>query len=102
MCTLSTPHSPPPLPPPVPRPPPFFNLIRDPNNATSGPAPRIARDETLLMAALAQIIRAGMHDDGAAQHGVFADQLDVLVGDGAFAVALPIGVEVAQVADVAG
>ena len=43
-----------------------------------------------------------MHDDGAAQHGVFADQLDVLVGDGALAVALPVGVEVAQVADVAG
>lgn len=54
------------------------------------------------MAALAQIIRAGMHDDGAAQHGVFADQLDVLVGDGALAVALPVRVEVAQVADVAG
>ena len=92
-----------PLLPPVPRPSPLFlPLIRDPNNATSGPAPSIARDETLLMAALSQIIRASMHNDGAAQHGVFADQLDVLVGDGSRAVALPVGVEVAQVADVAG
>jgi hypothetical protein len=54
------------------------------------------------MAPLPQIIRASMHDDGASQHGVFADQLDVLVGDGSLAVALPVGVEVAQVADVAG
>jgi hypothetical protein len=82
---------------------PFLSsLIRDPNNATSGPPPGITRDETLLMAALPQIIRASMHDDGASQHGVFADQLDVLVGDGSLAVALPVGVEVAQVADVAG
>jgi len=42
-----------------------------------------------------------VHDDGAAQHALGADQLDELVRDGAFGVALGVGLEVAQVADVA-
>ena len=43
-----------------------------------------------------------MHDDGAAQHGLFADQLDEAVLDAAFAVAVGVGFEVAEIADMAG
>lgn len=42
-----------------------------------------------------------MDDDGAAENALGADQLDVLVGDGALGVALAVGLEVAQVTDVA-
>ena len=42
-----------------------------------------------------------MDDDGAAEDALGADQLDELVGDGALGVALGVGLEVAQVADVA-
>jgi hypothetical protein len=40
-------------------------------------------------------------DDGAAEHALRADQLDELVRDAARGVALGVGLEVAQVADVA-
>ena len=42
-----------------------------------------------------------MDDDGAAEDALRADQLDELVRDGALGVALGVGLEVAQVADVA-
>ena len=54
------------------------------------------------MPALPQIIGPRVDNNGASQHGVFADQLDVFVGDGSLAVARAVGLEVAQVADVAG
>ena len=54
------------------------------------------------MPTFTQIIRARMHDDGAAQHGLLADQLDEAVLDAAFTVAVGVGLEVAEVADVAG
>ena len=78
------------------------HLVRNPNNATSGPPPSIAGLQTLLMPALPQIIGPRVDNNGASQHGVFADQLDVFVGDGSLAVARAVGLEVAQVADVAG
>lgn len=42
-----------------------------------------------------------MHDDGAAEDALGADELDLLVLDGALGVALGVGFEVAEVADVA-
>ena len=42
-----------------------------------------------------------MDDNGAAEDALGADQLDELVRDGALGVALGVGLEVAQVADVA-
>ena len=53
------------------------------------------------MAALAQVVSAGVHNNSAAEHALRADQLDELVGDGALSVALAVRLEVAQVADVA-
>lgn len=76
-------------------------LLSDTDNATSRTPARIARSLTLLVAALAQIVGAGVHDDGAAEHALGPDELDVLVGDGALGVALAVGFEVAEVADVA-
>ena len=46
-------------------------------------------------------VGAGVDDDGAAEDALGADQLDELVGDGALGVALGVGLEVAQVTDVA-
>jgi len=53
------------------------------------------------MSALPQVVRAGVHDDGATQHALRADELDVLVGHGALGVALRVGLEIAEVTDVA-
>jgi len=51
--------------------------------------------------AFAEVVGAGMHDDGAAEHALRADELDQLVGHGALGVALAVRLEVAEVADVA-
>lgn len=53
------------------------------------------------MPALAQVIGASVHDYGAPEHALRADQLDLAVGDGALGVALRVGLEVPEVADVA-
>lgn len=82
--------------------PPLINLVRNPNNAASRSPTRIARFKTVLMSALPQVIRTRMHNDGAAQHGLLADQLDQAILDAALGVAAAVGLEVAEVADVAG
>jgi hypothetical protein len=92
---------PPPSPPSSP-PPSHISLVRDPNNATSGPPAGIAGFQAILMSALPQIIGPRVHDDGAAQHGLLADQLDQTVLDAALGVAAVVGLEVAEIAHVAG
>lgn len=76
-------------------------LLRNANDTASGTGTRVARSLTLLVSALAQVIRAGMHDDRPAQDALRSDQLDQLVRDGPLGVALAVGFEVAEVADVA-
>lgn len=76
-------------------------LLSDTNNPASRTPTRIARRLTLLVSALAQIVRASVHDDGPAEHALGTDQLDLLVGDGALGVALGVRLEVAEVPDVA-
>lgn len=78
-----------------------WHLRRNANDTASGPAARIARLLALLVAALAEVVGAGVHDDGAAEHALGPDELDELVADAALAVALAVRLEVAQVADVA-
>lgn len=53
------------------------------------------------MAALAEVVGAGVHDDGPAEDALGPDQLDEFVGDGALGVALAVCLEVAEIADVA-
>lgn len=53
------------------------------------------------MPALPQIVRAAVHDDGAAEHALGPDELDLLVRDFALCVALLVRLEVSEVADVA-
>lgn len=76
-------------------------LLSDTNHTASRTTARIARNLTLLVTALAQIIRASVHDDGPAEHALGPDQLDLLVRDGALCVALAVRLEVAEIADVA-
>ena len=71
------------------------SLRRNANDTASRPAASIARLLALVVAALAEVVGAGVHDDGAAQHALGPDQLHHLVRDAAFAVALSVGLEVA-------
>ena len=77
------------------------NLLGDTNDTASGTSASVASLLALLVLALAEVVSAGVDDDGAAEDALGADQLDVLVRDGALGVALGVGLEVAQVADVA-
>lgn len=76
-------------------------LLSNTNHTASRTATRIARRLTLLMTALAQIVRAGVHDDRPAEHALGPDELDHLVRDGPLGVALAVRLEVSEVADVA-
>ena len=82
-------------------PPHLSHLLSNPNNPASGTTARVARNLALLVPALAQVVRAAVHDDGAAEHAFGPDELDLLVRQGALCVALRVRLEVAQVADVA-
>lgn len=76
-------------------------LLGDTNDTASGTSASVAGLLALLVLALAKVVGAGVDDDGAAEHALRADQLDVLVRDTALGVALGVGLEVAQVANVA-
>lgn len=77
------------------------NLLGDTNDTASGTSASVASLLALLVLALAEVVGAGVDDDGAAEDALGADQLDELVRDGALGVALSIGLEVTQVANVA-
>lgn len=53
------------------------------------------------MSSPAQIVGAGMHDEGPPQHALGPDQLDELIGNAALGVALAVGLIIAEVTDVA-
>lgn len=76
-------------------------LLGDANDTASGAGTSVASLLALLVLTLAEIVGAGVDDNGAAEDALGADQLDELVRDGALGVALGVGLEVAQVADVA-
>lgn len=71
----------------------------DTNDTAGWSASRIASGFALLVATLAQIIGAGVYDDGASQDAFGPNQLDMRVLDAAFAVPLAIGLEVAEITD---
>ena len=79
----------------------FSSLLGDTNNTASGTGTSVTSLLALLVLALAEVVGAGVHDDGAAEDALRADQLDELVRDAALGIALAVGLEVAQVADVA-
>jgi hypothetical protein len=76
-----------------------FNLHA--NNTAGRAATSVASLLALRVVRLAEVVGAGVHDNGAAEHAVRADQLDKLVGGGALGIALAVGLDVAQVTDVA-
>lgn len=76
-------------------------LLRNADDTASRTATSVASLLALLVATLAEVVSASVDDDGAAKHALRADQLDHLVADGALGVALAVGLEVAQVTDVA-
>lgn len=77
------------------------NLLSDTNDAARRTPARIARQLALLVPAPSQVVDASVHDDGAPEHALGPNELDLLVRDGAFGVALRVRLEVAEVADVA-
>ena len=78
-----------------------LHLLSNTNDTTSRTRASIARLLALLIATLAEIISAGMHNDRAPEDTLRPDELDVLVLHAALGIALPVCLEVAQVAHVA-
>jgi hypothetical protein len=76
-------------------------LLGNTNDTASRAGASVASLLALLVLALSKVIGAGVDDNSAAKNALGADQLDELVRDGALGVALGVGLEVAQVADVA-
>lgn len=72
----------------------------DTNDTTGRSWTGISSLLALLVASLSEVISASVDDDGAAEHTLWSDQLDELVGDGTLCVALTISLEVAQVSNV--
>lgn len=79
---------------------PVRRLLGDTNDTAGRAGASVASLLALLVATLAQVVGAGVDNNGAAEDALGADQLDELVGDGALGVALGVGLEVAQVANV--
>ena len=68
---------------------------------TGGTSTSVASLLAFLVAALSKIIGASVDNDGATEDAVVANQLDELVGNGSLSVALAVGLEVAEVTNVA-
>lgn len=77
-------------------------LVGNANDAAGGAEAGVASLQGLLVATLAEVIGAGVDNNSAADDAVGADQLDQGIGDGALGIALGVGLDVAEVADVAG
>jgi len=75
-------------------------LCGDSNNTASWASASVAGLLALLVTTLAEIVSAAVNNDSATKNALWADQLDVLVSDGALAIALAVGLEVAEVTDV--
>jgi hypothetical protein len=69
-------------------------LVGNANNATSRATASVTSLLALSVSALAEVVSAGVDDNGAAKNALRPNQLDVLVGDTALANALSIGLEV--------
>ena len=80
---------------------PSQHLLSNTDDAASRTTARVARRLALLVSAFAQVVGARVHDDGPPEDALGADQLDLLVRDGALGVALGVRLEVTEVADVA-
>ena len=70
------------------------------NDTTSRPSSSISSGLALLVSTLAQIIGTRVHDNCTAENTFRANQLHLGILDAALAVALAIGLEVAEVTDV--
>ena len=78
-----------------------MSLCSNANDTARGPSARIASRLALLMSTFTQIVRARVDHDRAAENALRPDQLDQRVLNAAFAVALGVSLEVAEVADMA-
>lgn len=76
------------------------SLCSNTNDTASWTATSVTSLLALSVSALAQIISASVHNNGTAENALWADQLDELVLDRALCVALAIGLEVSEIADV--
>lgn len=76
-------------------------LRSNPNNTTSWTSTRITSLLALIIAALTEIIRARVNNYSTANNALWADEFNKLVRDRALRIALPICLEVAEIAHVA-
>lgn len=76
------------------------NLCSDANHTAGWTSASIARLLALGVTTLSQIVGASMDDDGSSDDAFWANQFDEAVFDGAFAIALSIRLEVAEISDV--
>jgi len=79
----------------------LVHLGGDTNDTASRSSAGIASLLGLLVAASAEIVSAGVDDDGAPDDAVLANQLDLRVTNAPLSVPLRVGLEVAQVSNVA-
>ena len=77
------------------------HLGRDTNHTASRAGTSVAGLLALSVATLTKIIGSAVHDDSAAKNALWADELDVLVGNGPLSIALAVGLVIAQVTNVA-
>jgi hypothetical protein len=77
------------------------NLVGNTNDTASRARTSVTSLLGLLVSALAKVVSAGVHNDGAANNALGANQLDQLVSDAALGIALAVSLEVTQVTDVA-
>ena len=76
-------------------------LGRDTNHTASRAGTSVASLLALSVATLTKVIGSAVHNNSAAKNALWADELDVLVGDRPLSVALAVGLVVAQVTNVA-
>jgi len=76
-------------------------LCSNADDAASRSRASIAGLLALLVATLAEVIGSCMDHDCSAENAVLADQLDVAVADAALGIALVVGLEVTEVANMA-
>jgi len=75
-------------------------LSGDANDTTSRAKASVSGLLGLRVVALAEIINAGVDDDSSANDALRSNELDKLVCDRSYSVALSVGLDVSQVTDV--
>ena len=80
----------------------LVSLVGDSDDTASRSGTSVTSLEGLLVITLAEIVGAGVDNDGSTDDAVRANQLDKRVGDRALSISLAIGLQVSEVSNVTG